>query len=69
MQLSEFLDNPDNVYLLHAAPLTVFQERREAFLAAVAARGHTAVMEQQFLQRDGVPLYEIWRVHRSSNLE
>jgi hypothetical protein len=62
-RLAPFLDNPDNRYLLHAPNATVFAGRREAFLGAVAARGGAAVLEQQFAQRDGAPLYEIWRVN------
>ncbi len=61
-RLAPFLDNPDNRYLLHAPSSTVFAGRREAFLQAVQDRGHHAAMEQQFGQRDGAPLYEIWRV-------
>jgi hypothetical protein len=61
-RLAPFLANPDNTYLLHAPPATVFQGRREAFFAAIAAAGRTPVLEQQFAQRDGAPLYEIWRV-------
>jgi hypothetical protein len=59
--LGSFLDNPDNRYLLHAPSATVFDGRREAFLQAVEMRGYQAVLEQQFGQRDGTPLYEIWR--------
>ena len=61
-RLAPFLDNPDNRYVLHAPSATVFAGRREAFQTAVAARHTTAVVEQQFTQRDGTPLYEIWRV-------
>lgn len=61
-RLALFLENPANTYLLHAPEATVFQGRREAFMAAAAAAGRTPVLEQQFTQRDGVPLYEIWRV-------
>jgi hypothetical protein len=61
-RLAPFLDNPDNRYLLHSLDATVFAGRREAFTAAVQARGRHAEMEQVFGQRDGVPLYEIWRV-------
>ncbi|MFN8467965.1 MAG: hypothetical protein U0X20_20565 [Caldilineaceae bacterium] len=61
IRLNSFLDNPDNRYLLHAPSATVFDGRREAFLQAVEARGHQALLEQQFGQRDGAPLYEIWR--------
>ncbi|MBP8292051.1 MAG: hypothetical protein KAX65_04715 [Caldilineaceae bacterium] len=61
-RLAPFLENPDNSYLLHAPPATVFQGRREAFFAAIAAAGRTPMLEQQFAQRNGAPLYEIWRV-------
>lgn len=61
-RLHPFLDNPDNVYLLHAPGQTVFAGRREAFLAAVAEQGYAASLEQTFAQRDGTPLFELWRV-------
>jgi hypothetical protein len=61
-RLAPFLDNPDNRYLLHAPGATVFAGRREAFLAHVAARGAEATLEASFGQRDGTPIYEIWRV-------
>jgi hypothetical protein len=61
-RLDAFLGNPDNVYLLHAAGQTTFVGRREAFLAAVAAQDKVATLEQSFSQRDGTPLYELWRV-------
>jgi hypothetical protein len=59
-RLASFLDNPDNRYLLHAPSATVFGGRREAFFQAIAARGYQASLEQQFGQRDGTPLFEIW---------
>jgi hypothetical protein len=61
-RLDGFLGNPDNVYLLHASGQTVFAGRREAFMTAVAARGQVATLERSFSQRDGTPLYELWRV-------
>jgi hypothetical protein len=61
-RLTPFLDNPDNVYLLHAPEQTVFGGRRELFLAEASARGLEAVLEQKFAQRDGTPLFEVWRV-------
>lgn len=61
-RLGLFLDNPANIYLLHAESFTVFAGRREIFLAEVAARGLTASVEQRFAQRDGTPLIELWRV-------
>jgi hypothetical protein len=60
--LLSFLGNPDNVYLLHAPGQTAFAGRREAFLATVAKEGRRATLEQVFIQRDGTPLYELWRV-------
>jgi hypothetical protein len=61
-RLAPFLANPDNVYLLHAPGQTVFHGRREAFLALAAAQGLAAELETMFAQRDGTPLYEVWRV-------
>lgn len=61
-RLASFLDNPDNRYLLHAPEATVFEGRREAFLAAIQSSGRSASVEQIFTQRDGAPIYEIWRL-------
>jgi len=61
-QLGQFLPNPDNVYLLHAPGRTVFAGRRETFLAEVAARGLAASPIEQFAQRDGEVVFEVWRV-------
>lgn len=61
-RLTPFLDNPDNVYVLHAPAQTVFAGRREIFLAEVAARGQAVLLEQVFSQRDGTPVFEVWRL-------
>ena len=61
-RLDPFLANPDNVYLLHAPDQTVFAGRREAFVAAAAAQNLIPVLEERFRQRDGVVLFEVWRV-------
>jgi hypothetical protein len=61
-RLAPFLENPDNRYLLHTPSSTVFAGRREAFLQTAQARGYHAAIEEQFGQRNGTPLYEIWRV-------
>ncbi len=63
-QLALFLQNPDNVYLLHSQDATVFRGRAEVFFETVAQQGGTPVLEQQFSQRDETPLYEIWKVYR-----
>jgi hypothetical protein len=61
-RLRRFLDNPDNVYLVHAPGREVFRGRREAFLAAVKERSATTAREAIFSQRNGEPLFEIWKV-------
>jgi hypothetical protein len=63
-QLAPFLDNPDNTYLLHSKDMTVFQGRAEAFLAMVSARELIPLLEQEISQRDGTPVYEIWKVYK-----
>ena len=61
-RLALFLPNRDNVYLLRAPGGEVFGGRRAHFLAAALQTGGTPRLEAQFAQRDGTPLYEIWRV-------
>jgi hypothetical protein len=61
-RLSPFLSDPANVYVLHTPGFTVFQGRRELFLAEAAQLGLTPQREAAFSQRDGTPVYEIWRV-------
>ncbi|MBX3001555.1 MAG: hypothetical protein KF893_23740 [Caldilineaceae bacterium] len=61
-QLDAFLANPDNVYLLRAPAQTIFQGRRQIFFERVEGLGKDAFLEQTFAQRDGVPLFELWRV-------
>jgi hypothetical protein len=61
-RLALFLPNADNVYLLHAPGATVFAGRREEFERAVERQQRQAVLERRFDQRDGTPLYELWRV-------
>ncbi len=66
-RLRPFLANPANVYLLHAPSAVVFQGRRELFLQMVAAEQQTARLVMSFAQRDGTPLYEVWRVHDATD--
>jgi len=61
-RLQPFLADPANVYLLHAPHATVFAGRRAVFLETVAQQGYAAELTQHFTQRDGTPLYELWRV-------
>ncbi len=61
-RLAPFLANPNNVYLLRAPGQEVFRGRRALFVEQAAATGGTLVLEEVFAQRDGTPLYEVWRV-------
>lgn len=61
-RLAPFLDNPDNVYLLHPPAQTVFQGRRDAFFTQARLHGGEPVLEATFAQRDGTVLVELWKV-------
>ena len=61
-RLERFLDNADNVYLLRAPGNELFQGRRIAFERLVMQRNGRLQREQVYSQRNGVPLYERWRV-------
>lgn len=60
-RLAPQLDNAHNVYLLHAPGQEIFRGRREVLAQEAAARGLRLTPVAQFAQRDGTPLYEIWR--------
>jgi hypothetical protein len=60
-RIGSFLTYPDNVYLLRSPGQEVFGGRRAVLEEEAAALGKTLRMEQDFSQRDGTPLYEIWR--------
>jgi 4-amino-4-deoxy-L-arabinose transferase-like glycosyltransferase len=61
-RLALFLENPDNVYVLRAPGQEVFAGRRAAFFQAIDERAATASLEATFAQRDGVALFELWKV-------
>ncbi len=61
-RLEQFVFNPDNVYLLHSPEHTVFDGRRDAFTEYVEERGLSLESIDTFRQRNGVPLFEVWRV-------
>lgn len=63
-RLAPFLENPDNVYLLHSEGATVFAGRRESFLEAATRAELRPVLERTFAQRDGMPLFELWKLYR-----
>ncbi|MCB0045963.1 MAG: hypothetical protein KDD92_11060 [Caldilineaceae bacterium] len=68
-RLELFLPNSDNVYLLRAPDQTVFNGRREGFVESSTSRELYPVLEERFRQRDGVALFEIWRVTGSSDTQ
>ena len=59
-RLVPFFDNPDNVYLLHAAGQEIFAGRREAFFAQARLHGRQPNLSATFAQRDGTALVELW---------
>jgi hypothetical protein len=63
-RLAPYLDDTHNVYLLHALGQEVFQGRRAVLEEAAAARGMRLVLLERISQRDGTPLYEVWRAIR-----
>lgn len=60
-RLGPFLDNPDNVYLLRAPGNEVFAGRRAVFEEVAAEKGLRLERLAVFAQRDGAPLYEVWK--------
>lgn len=60
-RLLPYLGDAHNVFLLHAPGREVFLERREVLAREAGALGLRLVPVAQFAQRDGTPLYEIWR--------
>ncbi|RLT32224.1 MAG: hypothetical protein DWI57_18555 [Chloroflexi bacterium] len=61
-RIGPFLDNPDNIYLLHAPGQEIFRGRRAAFFAQAKQQRREPLLEQTFAQRDGVVLVELWRL-------
>jgi hypothetical protein len=61
-RLVPFLENPDNVYLLHAPGEAIFQGRRQVLFEQAHLQNKELVLERSFTQKDGTPLFEVWRV-------
>jgi len=60
--LQRFLNNPNNVYLLHAPNSTVFAGRREIFIHLAHSKNLQPIRQDVFSQRDGTALFELWKV-------
>jgi hypothetical protein len=63
-RVSNFLDNPDNVYLAHTPEATVFRGRVEAVSRLAAERGLALREEIRFNERSGRPLFVVYRIGR-----
>jgi hypothetical protein len=63
-RLVPFLERDDAVFLLRAPEQEVFAGRRAVLERVVAEQGATLELVQQFAERDGTPLFELWRVQR-----
>jgi hypothetical protein len=63
-RLRPFLENPDNVYLLHAPEDTVFRGRREAWERLAGEMGKSVEVERVLTERSGRPLFVVARVGR-----
>jgi hypothetical protein len=61
-RIEPFLGNADNVYLLRAPGNVLFRGRREIFERMVHERDGRLEREKVYTQKDGTPLYELWRV-------
>lgn len=61
-RLGPFLENPQNVFLLHAPGREIFRGRREAFLQQARLHGAQPELAATFSQRDGTALVEVWRL-------
>lgn len=61
-RLAPFLDTPGSVFLLRSPGQEVFHGRRAVFEEQAAVRGQAPVLDQAYAQRDGTPLYEVWRL-------
>ncbi len=55
------LNDPNNLYLFHSAQFTAFR-RYEAFETAVRQANKAIQLERTFYQRDGTPVYYLYRV-------
>lgn len=55
------LSDPNNLYLFHGAQFTAFR-RYEAFEAVVRQANKAIQLERTFYQRDGTPVYYLYRV-------
>jgi hypothetical protein len=65
-RLAPLLANPDVAILLRAPGQEIFRGRRAALEQIVAAHDQRLELEATFAQRDGTPLFELWRVRNAA---
>lgn len=65
-RIGPFLENPQNVFLLHAPGQEIFRGRREAFFQQARLHGAQPQLAATFAQRDGTVLVELWRLARAA---
>jgi hypothetical protein len=60
-RISQFLDDPNGLYLAHMPDVTVFGGRVDALKALAAARGLVLEEAGRFAERSGHPLFVLYR--------
>lgn len=60
-RVSPFLDDSHSLYIAHAPDAAVFRGRVEALSALAAERGLSLVEERRFSERNGTPLFIVYR--------
>lgn len=63
-RVASYMGREDAVFLLRAPGNEVFAGRRAVFEAEAARQGATPALVESFAQRDGTPLFEVWRPAR-----
>jgi hypothetical protein len=61
-RLKPFLDNPDNLYVMHTGEFTIFRGRLEALTEFAIAGGKRLEEVARFSERSGRPLFLVYRV-------
>jgi hypothetical protein len=60
-RVSPFLDDPRSLYVAHAPDAAVFRGRVEALATLAAERGLSLIEERRFSERNGTPLFIVYR--------
>jgi hypothetical protein len=60
-RVGPFLDDPRSLYLAHAPDATVFRDRVDTLAGLAEARGLMLVEDRRFNERNGTPLFIVYR--------